>query len=210
MIATDFEYRHRAWLHLAVVSLAFLTYVVDRDDVVWALVKGHGEARLLERAAFTLATLLIGAATALRTWSQAQLLSERSESVAGKKGVLLHLRYPLQVGSLLFAIGLGFLAPLPGFIFLVTAEAILAIRLIARQKAADRASSSQPTLRPATSATAVWRNALRLESGKWGLFFTMIVFTLLLNDRLAELLGAISFVLAMVLNYKSCYSSLAS
>jgi hypothetical protein len=65
--ATDFEYHHRTLLHLSVLSVAFLTDLVNRDDVVWTLVRGHSEARLLERVASALATLLIGLATALRT-----------------------------------------------------------------------------------------------------------------------------------------------
>jgi hypothetical protein len=209
MKATDFEYRHRTLLHLTVVLFAFLTYFIDRNDIVWALVREHGQARLLERAVFILATLLIGFATALRTWGRAHALSEGSESVFGRESLSRRLRYPVHVGGLLFAIGLGFLAPLPGFIFLVIAEAILVIRLIAREEATNSESLNKPPL-AAGNSTFVWREAVRLEAGKWGLFVTMIVFTLLLNDRIAEVLGAGSFLLAIVLNYKSYCSAIAS
>jgi hypothetical protein len=209
MKATDFEYRHRTLLHLAAVAVAFLTYFVDRDDVVWALVREHSQARLLERAAFALATLLIGFATGLRTRGRAHASSSGSESVFGRKNLSRHLGYLVHVGSLLFAIGVGFLAPLPGFIFLVIVEAMLAIRLIVRETASDSESLSKTPLAQGNSAL-VWREAARLESGKWGLFFTMMVFTLLLNDRVAEVLGAGSVLLAVVLNYKCCDSAMGS
>ena len=209
MKVTHFESRNPALLHLAAVLIAFLTYFVDRDDVVWALVRGHSDAKLLERAAFSLATLLIGFATGLRTWGYAHALSARSEPLSRRGSLSCNLRYPLHVGSLVFAIGLAFLAPLPGFIFLVIAETILAIRLIVREEATDSESLSKPPIAQGDS-TFVWREAVRLESGKWGLFVTMILFTLLLNDRVAEVLGAGSLLLAIVLNYKSYCSAIAS
>ena len=113
MKATDFEYRHRMLLHLAVVSIAFLTYLVDRDDILWALVRGHHDARLLERVGFTVATLLIGVGTALRTWGRARQLAEGSDQGRAfeRKSYSRHLRYRLHVGNLIFAIGLASLAP---------------------------------------------------------------------------------------------------
>ena len=207
MKATDFEYRHQTLLHLAAISIAFLMYLVDRVDVVWALVQGQPDARLLERVAFAIATLLIGCGAALRTWAHIQLWSSGSDprrvSSTGSRSRLA--QYAPHVGSLLFAIGLGSLAPLPGFIFLVVAETILASRLILREKAIDSATSREPSISAGISPTL--RNAIRLESGKWALFLTMLVFTSLLNDRIAEVLGVGCFLLAALLNYKSYYWS---
>ena len=39
MKATDFEYRHQTLVHQLIVGAAFLTYLIDRDDIVWRLVK---------------------------------------------------------------------------------------------------------------------------------------------------------------------------
>jgi protein-S-isoprenylcysteine O-methyltransferase Ste14 len=114
MKATDFEYRHPTLLHLAIVTIALSTYLIDRDDIVWAMVRGQPDSRLLERLLFTLATLLIGGATALRTWARACSSSFNStdrSSVSGK-GPYVYIHYPMQAGGLLFAIGVGFLAPL--------------------------------------------------------------------------------------------------
>lgn len=208
--ATDFEYHHRTLLHLSVVSVAFLTYLVNPDDVVWAQVRGHSDARLMERVAFAVATLLIGVATVLRTWGRTHGFFERSpqQSVFWRESLFRHVRYPMHVGDVLFAVGLGFLLPLPGSIFLVIAEAILVSRLVARESATDRDSLnlSAPGFPPGSSAAHALRSAARVESGKWGLFFTMVVFTLLLNDRVAEVLGAGSVLLWMGLNNKSFQS----
>jgi hypothetical protein len=207
MKATDFEYRHQTLLHFAVIAIAFLTYLVDRVDIVWALVQGQTDARLLERIAFAIATLLIGCGTALRTWGHTQVSFGQSGQpfVFSSEHPSPMMRYPLHIGNFLFAIGLGFLAPLPGFIFLVFAEGILALRLILREKPTDSPNLNE-LLSRATSSAA-WRNAIRLESGKWALFLTMVVFTSLLNDRITEILGVGCFLLAALLNYKSyCWS----
>lgn len=212
MKATEFEYRHRTLLHLTAVAIAFLSYLVNRDDIVWALVRGHSEARLLERAAFTIATVLIGVGTALRTWGRIHAFAGASSqhgAVFLKKS-FLRLRYTMHIGTLLFAVGLGFLAPLPGFIFLVMAEAILVIRLIVRDEAAVTEGLSRSLIPKGNGSSGIWPVAVRLESGKWGLFFTMAVFTLLLNDRAAEVLAAGSFLLWISLNYRSCHSAIAS
>ncbi len=204
MKATDFEYRHQTLLHFTVISIAFLTYLVDRVDVVWALVQAQTDAKLLERVAFAVATLLIGCGAALRTWDRIQIGSSDSDkrTVVSRERASWRTRYAPHVGNFIFAFGLGFLAPLPGFIFLVVAEAILAVRLGMREKAAEGAKLNEPSLISIVSPT--WRDAIRLESGKWGLFLTMIVFTSLLNDRVAEVLGVGCFLLAALLNCKSC------
>jgi hypothetical protein len=45
-----------------------------------------------------------------------------------------------------------------------------------------------------------WKRAFRQESAKWGLFLTMIVFTVLLVDRIAEILALASLLLWLLLN----------
>lgn len=211
MRATDFEYRHQTVLHLSLVAAAFLTYLFDPDDIVWAFVRHQSQPRLFERALFAAATLLIGAGATLRTWAQAH----SAQSIPGVmpiscEGPYRYLRYPALGGSLLFTIGLAFLAPFWGFVLLVAGEAILVLRLIQREKhlrsltSIDSSNEEKPPtvqryVLPAGSPA--WRRALRLESGKWGLFLTMIVFTALLQDRVAEMLAMISLLVWLALNY---------
>ncbi len=221
MRATDFEFRHQTLFHLLIVAVSFLTYLMDRDDVVWALVREQSHPRLLERLLFALATLLIGVAAAVRTWA----LSYPKPSVPGH-GSLLHwggpyryLRYPQELGNLLFAIGLGFLAPLSGFVILVAGEAILLFRLIQREaELRNRAEGSshagadvtRPLPRRSLFELRMWGKEFRHESAKWGLSLTMIVFTLLLKDRVAEVLAGASFLVWLVLNRDSWHNDFTS
>jgi protein-S-isoprenylcysteine O-methyltransferase Ste14 len=218
MTATDFEVRHHTVIHLLIVGVAFLTYLIDRNDIVWALVQGQTHSRLLERLLFALATLLIGVSTALRTWAGAYAERPASGLVASirRDGPYRYFRYPLQLGSLFFSIGLGFLAPMSGFVVLVAGETIVAFRLIGREEKLRRMLASQPASRnegqsPTSDAVGVkgapdWKVSLRQESGKWGLFLTMIIFTLLLRDRVAEILAVLSLLIWMVLNWRPPFS----
>jgi hypothetical protein len=57
---TDFERCHPLLLHRSVIAAAFLTYLVDPEDVVWRLIKNNPANRTLEHALFAVATLLVG------------------------------------------------------------------------------------------------------------------------------------------------------
>ena len=39
MKATDFEYRHQTLVQQFIVAAAFLTYLVEGEDIVWRFVK---------------------------------------------------------------------------------------------------------------------------------------------------------------------------
>ena len=52
MSATDFEVRHQTLLHLLLVSLAFLTYLLVPDDIVWAFVKDTVHPHLFRDLSF--------------------------------------------------------------------------------------------------------------------------------------------------------------
>jgi protein-S-isoprenylcysteine O-methyltransferase Ste14 len=216
MSATDFELRHQTLLHFLLVSLAFLTYLFAPDDIVWAFVKGSSHPHLLERSLFAVASLLIGAAATICTWARAYPAPQTINSSApiACDGPYRYLRYPNHLGNLLFAVGLGSLAPLPGFVILVAGQALLDFRLIRRaqedlQRAADspqtlsRVPRLLPSFRPClpTKGDAPnWTPAFRQESAKWGLFLTMIIFTVSLVDRVAEVLALASLLLWLLLN----------
>jgi protein-S-isoprenylcysteine O-methyltransferase Ste14 len=209
--ATDFEYRHQTLLHLLIVAISFLTYLFDRDDIVWALVRGQAHPRFLERLLFALATLFIGVSTVVRTWAGAYPWPPDPgfPPPFRRDGPYRYLRNPRQLANILFAIGLASLAPLWGFAFLIAGEAILALRLIEREKEANDAESvglAAPIAAPphvvqrSPPRLPVWGKAFRQESAKWGLLLTMIVFTSLLKDRVAEVLVVASFMVWIVLN----------
>jgi len=59
MQVTDFEYRHQTLVHQLIVGAAFLTYLIQPDDIVRRLVKDRAEPQVLERLLFIIAAILI-------------------------------------------------------------------------------------------------------------------------------------------------------
>jgi hypothetical protein len=199
MRATDFEYHHPVLLHELIVIAAFCTYMADREDVVWRFIKQYPERRALEHAFFLAATLLIGAGAALCSWARASADPVAAPARAISSRSFEHLQF---LGEWLFAVGLASLAPLLGCIVLVVVEAIRLLRLMLRHNHhAQMLQSSGLSLVPdKPKATGGWGRALRIDAGKWGLFLTMIVFTITLTDRLAEYLAAASVLLWVLVN----------
>jgi hypothetical protein len=192
MKATDFEDRHPVLIRRLIIVAAFLTYLIDPDDIVWRFIKDNATHReLLERSLFVIATILTGVAAGMCTWahSRPQTLAKGvSDSSASHRR--RHLQY---IGDLLYAIGLGSLAPLWGFVILGAGEAIRIFRL-ARRK--NEASSARDRL---GISGATWREAFRQESFKWGIFLTMVAFTITLRDRVAEVLIGVVCLFALLL-----------
>jgi hypothetical protein len=211
MKATDFEYRHQTLLHLLVVGLAFLTYAFQRDDIVWVLVKHHTIYRtLLERIVFGIGAFEVLCAAALQTWAHTHLFCAADVEMPSpaRDRICPRLEDLTYVGRLLFALGIGLLAPIPGTVILLLGEVSLVARLLVRNSDAtslqalgrDCIFPSLDGLPRAPRVSAKWRYALRKEASKWGLAITMIAFTLTLRDRVAEVLAGASFLLWLALN----------
>jgi hypothetical protein len=134
MRATDFEYRHQTLLHLLTVGLAFLTYVVAPDDIVCALVK---HPPLIKRCSngWFLAREHIVRAALLETWASAyrEGAAANPSALRANHGAGRYLQYPLYFGRILFALGLGQLAPALGTVILLAGESGLILRLLARE-----------------------------------------------------------------------------
>jgi protein-S-isoprenylcysteine O-methyltransferase Ste14 len=216
MRATDFEYRHQTLLRMLVVGLALLTYVIEPDDIVWAAVRNHTTYRaLLERLVFGTGAFLIVSSALFQTWASAYAgLDAASESqVLACDGPYRYVQHPLYLGRIFFALGIGLLAPALGTVILLAGEIVLILRLLGRDYVGSTAGVLRPyreqvprflpSLRPRFPARGFaghWREALRKEASKWGLAVTMIVFTLTLQDRIAEILASVSVLIWFVLN----------
>lgn len=172
MAASDFEFRHQRLIHNLIVAAAVLTYLIQPDDIVWRLVKDRPEPHALERYIFILATLFIVAGAAICTAARAKGGGERR-------------RY---FGDFVYAIGLGSLFPVAGFVVLVAGEGIRLLRLALRGGAEGMESGPR------------WGRAIRLEAVKWCLVVSMIVFVITLKDRVADILVAASFVIGLICN----------
>jgi hypothetical protein len=191
MNATEFEIRHQKLLHQLLVAAAFVTYLYDRQDIVWRFVKSSSAPHELERILFLAATLAVAAGAVLCTWSRGHCKFESAAEVVptGRIGVTQAL------GEILYAFGLGSLFPLTGFLILVIGEIFRVLRLGLRFPA--------PATVPCTPAEKAWRVAFRKEAVKWGILITMIVFVITLIDRVAEYLAATSFLVGLLLNLPS-------
>jgi hypothetical protein len=184
MKASGFEYRNQRWIHLSLVAAAFGVYAFDPVNLVWALVQHQPDAHALERALFAVATVFAGSGAVLRT------LANRFTVRSSGSSLRRHL------GSVLFALGIGSLAPLWGFVTLAAGEAVLATRLLLYERNLTCAH------RPGVPAPS-WASAVRTEAAKWGLFVTMTVFTAVLIDRVADILAVASLLTAAALNWRS-------
>ncbi len=216
MKATDFEYRRQLLLHELIVGAALLTYLVDRDDIVWRYIKSSDHARLLEHCLFAITTLLFGISACLCTIARAHPSTEASSG--STQAVNREFRgsfYQLRLfGDFLYALALASLLPLSGFFILIVCEAIRLARLSWRENVLTRSETAEierPLIAPASlsaqttptgRAQLEWGKAFRREALKWGVFLSMIVFTLTLKDRIAEVLIGASVVLWILLNLR--------
>lgn len=203
MIASEFEYRHQTLIHQLIVAAALLTYLFDRDDIVWRFVKDTSTPRLLERAVFIAATIAIAVGAGILTWTRAHGKQQGSSRVGSYRSP--H-RLPF-LGDLFYALGLGTLFPLAGFVILVGGEVLRVFRLNKRANherlsfARQRVPDSSPLARAhEIESGPSWGKAFQKEAVKWGILVTMIVFVITLTDRLAEYMIAASFLVGLLLN----------
>jgi hypothetical protein len=214
MRATDFEYRHQTLLHLLTVGLAFLTYVVSPDDIEWALVKPHATYQaLLGRLVFGMGALMIVSAALVETWASAYRQVRQIRQRCAPIPIMVRAgTYNTRFisGESCLRLDWGSLHRRWGAVILLAGEMVLIVRLLAREHhAASFRQYRWQSLRfltlfhrwPSGGGTgADWGKALRQQAGQWGLAMTMIVFTLTLQDRVAEIMADAGFLAWIVLN----------
>lgn len=187
MKASPFEQRHAWFLRLCIYAAAFCVYFFDRDDFVWRLIRDSPSRRAMEHAVFLLATLMIGAGAWLCT---------RAEARSGGDRAHLRMRGGL-LGEWLYAIGLSTLAPLWGCVILIVGESLRILRLGLAQQEESGESSPRRVFRLG--------RAVRMQAAKWGVFATMVVFTISLIDQVADYGIVASLALWALLNGTSLF-----
>jgi hypothetical protein len=205
MKATDFERRHPTWIRHGLIAAAVASYLFDPDDVVWRFIKASPDRQALEHGAFLVATILIGTGAVLCT--QADALDRREETADSNQRILREsgsgrIRRR-SLGEFLYAVGFASLMPLAGFVLLVCGELLRIVRLVRRENAEMRlgqASNARPAEVQPNWEAAKWRVAIRQQAAKWGIFVSMIVFTITLRDRLVEILACASGAVWAILN----------
>jgi hypothetical protein len=182
------EFSHPFLIHGLLVVAAWLTYFVDRDDIVWRSIRGSTHPRLLEHIGFALAAAAIGAGILLGSWR-----TDKDSTSAGWTVASIHRR---SLGEILHGIGIAALMPLPGFLLLATGETIRSLRY-ARLKMRTAQASPGPPAFPVSRRTPYQRLVLS-QGFAWCAFASMLVFSVLLVDRVANYLFLATMILAVV------------
>lgn len=187
-----FVLRHPFLIQSILVTLCWLSYLFDREDVVWRFIKGSPNSRLLEHLAFGLAAVCIAWAVLLGAWPGG------NREVAGQTPRSIRRR---SLGEILHAIGIASLLPVSGSIAFVCAESLRSIHYA-------RLSIDASTSPPVAQATApsqlgnhpICRILLRHIAGICA-FLSMLVFSITLSDRVADALFAGTALVFIVTRY---------
>ena len=206
--ASRFELRHPVLIHQILLAASVLTYLADPEDVVWRYIKHASNARLLEHLCFATAAIALGAGACLCTWETAKQLTQGTDPGPG----LVE-----GAGEILHAIGIGSLLPLAGFLVLVCGETLRVGRLegLRSTKCQQGGVSTRDRLnvkavepkifstRPLPSRNSAWRQAACFHIGAWFAFVSMIVFSAMLVDRVAEVLFATTLLVSLLAHWVS-------
>jgi protein-S-isoprenylcysteine O-methyltransferase Ste14 len=208
--ATKLEFEKRFWIFCAIYFVGFCLSVFDHTPLIAALrhsiapliAPGSVDAETFARVVIAIGALLVFLSAALRTWGTAYLRTEIVHDIVPHFNVLVadgpfrYTRNPLYLASLPMAAGIGVLASVSGFIFLVLANWIFVYRLILREEGALRQSQGEsyraycelvprfwPSLRarvPPGNRRPQWGQALGGESFVWlfGLAELLVAITL--------------------------------
>ena len=210
MRATKFEFEKRFWIICAIYFVGFFLPVFDHTPFIVAvrhwiapsIAPGSVDAERFARVVTAIGALLVFLSAALRTWGAAYLRTEIVHDTAQHSDALVadgpfrYTRNPLYLASLSMAAGIGVLATVSGFIFLVLANWIFVCRLILREEETLRQSQGEsyrvycelvprfwPSLRPRVppgNRRPQWGQAMGGESFAWlfGLAELLVAITL--------------------------------
>jgi protein-S-isoprenylcysteine O-methyltransferase Ste14 len=155
--ATKFEFEKRFWIICAVYFVGFSLSVFDhtpfivtlRHLIAPSIARGSVDADTFARVVIAIGALLVFLSAALRTWGAAYLRTEIVHDTAQHSDALVadgpfrYTRNPLYLATLPMAAGIGVLASVSGFIFLVLANWVFVYRLILREEEALRQSQGR-------------------------------------------------------------------
>ena len=172
------------------------TYLISRDDVVWRFIRTAPHARALEHALFGIAAVILGFALLLKVRASAH-----PESQDGRGSS----RITATFASLLQAIGIGSLLPLPGFLLLVLGDLAVSLLLDGKHSTAEDSRSEGKDPRRARRPLQAfrWRDALAIHIGLCCAFLSMAIFSVVLIDRVADVLFAMTALVSVAANSRT-------
>jgi protein-S-isoprenylcysteine O-methyltransferase Ste14 len=203
MVATPFEYRHRFWMIVLVYGVAYAFYNLDHLNILYSIVpwnRGVVQKDMLVRLLYGAAALLAAAGALLLTWASAyrrpSALTDRA--AFSTAGPFRYTRNPQYISYFLLILALGTFQSRLGFPVMLIGEALLLLRLIAREELlldqeygdrfrayAQRVPRLLPSLRPSVADDGhppQWRQALWDQAFQWGFVATLLAFAFTLSD----------------------------
>ena len=176
-------------MRVALLVAGLSTYFISPDDVVWRFIKAAPNARLLEHVCFGIAAAILGIALLLKMQASADAEKHDIQGVSRTGAV---------VASLLQAVGIGSLLPLPGFLLLVLGDLGINLLLDGRHPAAQQPKAGPDPRRTRGFSPAFrWRGALAKHIGLCCAFVSMSLFSIVLIDRVADGLFALTALVSI-------------
>jgi hypothetical protein len=188
---TALESRSSLIAHTALVLAGVSTYLFSRDDVVWHFIKTAPHPRVLEHVFFGLAAVLLGASL---------LLKVKSDSALGSQYGHDQSRTLPTVASFLQAIGVGALLPLPGFLLLTAGDLACSLLLERKQSIAEDQFERERDVGRTRGNLPRLGHALVQHIGLFFALLSMIVFSVVLVDRVADILFAVTAIISFAAN----------
>ncbi len=177
-----FAVRHPLLIHGILVILCWLSYLFDREDVVWRFIKDSANARLLEHLAFAFAAVCIGFGIWLGAWPTGRSANDANQTVRAIRR--------RSVGEILHVIGIASLLPLLGSVALICAESVRSMTYARYRIAASTRLAAVPGYELSASRSPLLRRILLRHIAGICAFFSMLAFSITLRDHLADALFA--------------------
>jgi protein-S-isoprenylcysteine O-methyltransferase Ste14 len=219
VIASDFEYRHRFWMIALVYVLAYAFYNLDHLNILYAIVLWNQDVvkeDMLVRVLCATAALLAACGALLLTWATAYRppstgVDRTAFSIGGP---FRHVRNPHYLAYFFLVLALGTFQSRLGFPVMVLGEALLLLRLLAREELlldqqygdrfrtyAQRVPRLLPSLHPlleSENQLPRWRQALWDQAFQWGFVATLLAFAFTLSDPVGYAFAGTTFLFLVV------------
>jgi protein-S-isoprenylcysteine O-methyltransferase Ste14 len=228
--ATKFEFGKRFWIICAIYLVGFSLSAFDHTPFIVAfrhllapaIVRDSPESETFARSVIVGGALFVFLTAALRTWGAAYLrtsvvhdTAQHSEALVAD-GPFRYTRNPLYLANLPMAAGIGVLASLSGFIFLVLANWIFVYRLIFREEEALLQTQGEsyraycrsvprfwPSLKPRLPAgnnRPQWAQAFAGESFVWIFGIAELLVAIILRPLAALIAFPFGFVAHFIIS----------
>lgn len=166
-----------------------LTYLISPEDVVWRFIKAAPHARVLEHLCFGMAAGILGIALLLKSLAISRASQRGSRDPSYSRGVL---------ADLLQAVGIGCLLPLPGFLLFVLGTLGVSLLLNPRHAPEEELMTLSNLDKPQRILPSLpWRVALVKNLGLFCAFVSMVIFSITLIDRVADVLFCLTALVSI-------------